>query len=338
MKKSGIILGIIALVFSLSLTSCDAVKAFIDALYAIDGKVVNIKAPANGDYFKSSKNASLSLVGAVVTFTDSTDSTKKHTATVASDGTYKVIDVPNGKYSISATQNGWTFIPITFVVSSTTKVAPDLLAFVTAEAGTLTVVMTWENTARDMDLHMTWGTMNASASAPNSNHLQSTQIVAGADTKTGTGWTASLDRDVWGTLLTSTPLVETITLTASGGTISPNAGGSLPTADAVNNDQTFRFYIDAFNTTSGTTGDNASVPAVSPSGATLHFFQGSSHLGSYYAPFNTAERTLRIAKVIFDGTASNNYTLFTAVESTVANTYRGFDTPVMIGQPVGAIQ
>lgn len=318
-------------VSAFALAGCEEI---LKTMFSASGKVVNVKASSTAtDQLASKTNSSVTLSGATITFTDGAGA--KFTGTVSSSGSYEVKGLGPGKYQITGAKDGWTFVPTSFVMNGFVSTGPTILAFPTSEAGSLTVVMSWEKSSQDMDLHMTWGTL-ASAGSTNTNHL-----FYGSSSKavSGTNFTATLDRDVVGTDAASIQRVETITLTASGGAISPNNGGSLPATndaamDAVNN--SFRFYVDSYGTASGTTGLTG-TGAVAPAYVTLNFFQGTSHIGSYYAPYNTAERTLRVARVLFDGTSSNNYLVYTDTESASSGIFRGTDE-AQIGVDVDSIQ
>ena len=96
MKKHGIMVLALVVAVSFMFTSCDAAQAFIDALYSVSGKVVNIKASASTAYYKSSKSTA-TLVGATVTYTLTSDANKRYTGTVNSEGTYTNSSVPNGR-------------------------------------------------------------------------------------------------------------------------------------------------------------------------------------------------------------------------------------------------
>lgn len=308
------VLLVVSLMFLFSV-SCELL---LGILFSVSGNVVNVKATASGSQV-TAKDGTTTLTGTTVTFTNVKDASKTKTATVGSDGSYSLTDLSQGKYRISASKTGWTFIPIEeFDNNGLVATAPDLLAFPTSEAGTLTAVMQWQNRTRDVDFHMTWGTEVNN----NPNHLYyATNNVAysGADTVSFTGGTANLDRDVTKAALdANSKLVaaESITLTAT---------ATIGTVD-------FRFFLHDYGQASGLTG---LLPNIQPAGAKVHLFKGTEHYGSWTVPFNTAEQTLRIFKISFDGTASNGFTVYTDIQTDGVGVYRGLNT---IGTPVNSIQ
>ncbi len=340
-----------AALFILGLAACDL--SFlekitpVDAVYAVSGRVVNAKAASTDDYWVNSANTDETLASAELSLVSERDGSS-FSANADSAGQYSFADVPNGVYSLSARKDGWVFLPsMTVAISADSTALPDYVAFPAAQAGVVTVIMTWTNRETDMDLHMTYGgtLLNddpdaLAADGYSAGHVGYYQPSATyLQPDTSPAFTVTLDRDVTNETAdptnfdTSIPLVECVSVYEADGApiIDPT-----PYVEGVQNAGDFRVYVNAFNKPNGTTGliEGADTDVI-PSGTTVHVFQDAVHLGSYYVPFNTAEKILRMAVIDMSGNATNAATSWTEIMSDSAVRAYG---PVAAGLPVSTYE
>lgn len=303
----------------------------VDASYDLTGRAVNAKASTveadNCAFYEKTGDATVNLAGTVVTLKDT--SNNSYVSTVGADGTFIILGVPNGTYSVSASKTGWTFVPAKrFTVSQDSTTVPDLVAFHESEAGLLTVIMTWDNRETDMDLHMVHGALRPDGDSDgfpdgdnpdtqNPGDYYAKHVGYYNPDVSESNFEVLLSRDVTNdtaaptNFAASIPLVECISVNqtdfTAGTIIDPNPGD---TSD-------FRVYVNAFNKASGTTGLDID-PIVAPSGTTVHYFQDQQYLGTYYVPLNTAEKLLGMGVVAMDGTAANSAQIWTEIVSDTA--------------------
>lgn len=325
--------------------------------YTVTGRAVNAKADSTGNFWVNTDAGSTeTLVGTTVTLVG----TSTYTTTVGSDGTFVLMNVPNGTYALKGLKSGWVFVSDTkFSVTANSLVAPDLIAFPESKAGALTVIMSWQNRTTDMDLHMTFGEVIAALGkddlpgdnpdAESKDDYSTTHVgrflkeVDHNVANTGIlSFTAKLERDISNTtsdptnFITTIPLVECISVYEN-----PTSVQTINPYDGTGNDGDFRIYVNAFKKKAGTTGLDDATDQVVPAGTTIRVFQKELHLGTYHVPYNTAEQTLRMAVIdmndITEGTTTfkNVATVWTEI---ITETNVRSIAPAIDGIPVKAFE
>ena len=288
----GIGAAMIAGVVLLVLSSCDVQT--ITNSYDVYGSAMDVTQTSN--FGSGFTGASVSLSGSNGNFA----------TTIDGSGYFSFYGVPSGRYTLNGSSAAWAFVPQTVDIIGANSTLPNLLALPATSPAALTVVMVWENRSVDMDLHMTWG------GGPANNDDATNHIYFNNKTDSGTGWSAALKQDVI-PASNNDPLVETITISATGGPIS----------------ETFKAYVSSTKDYTIFPGNNFTTDA--PAGVTLHVFQAATHLGSFTAPYNTGDTILRMCRIVI---ATPNFTLSTEMQS--ANSFTGIKS--LTSLPVAGVK
>lgn len=276
---------------TIAMLGCEVTIVETVTTYDLSGSLVNIK--DEGSSYKGGGDAT--LAGAQITF-ESVFSDTTYTTTVDSRGQYSIENILPGRYRITGTQSGWTFVPMTYdVTSSSQSVAPDILAYPEEDPSNITIVMSWDNMNYDIDLVATYGPANDINTRGTVNFEDISHT--GSD-----GYNITLDRDVRLSDSLSVPRVETITVTSTADDY-PNH-----TRDDEEVEQ-LRFYAHAYaygEPATGTDGDTEAADGgltgatdldTEPAFVTMHAMLGNDHFGTWYAPIETLERTIHFINV-----------------------------------------
>ncbi len=301
-------IGAIALIAfaAIGVMSCDWLISAV--VMGVNGKAVNVLAEVTttDEYWKgeSSSGTAVTLQGATITFTSlkEGDSTTYSTS-VGSDGTWYLSGVNAGKYRITGSATGWTFIPMDIEISGfMSEVTTDVLAYPTPSGDPLMVIVRWTNELVDIDSHMIIDTdTDLTAYADHVYFNKTSNTLPAADT-------VMLDRDVKYPLSTSTSLngypVETIRVTQ-------NPFGSGSTGQLRYYLQSYSYYNGTSQVTTNTTltGDPTAT-YTGDADATVYVMLGTEHYGTWTMPIDTAEKTLGILKIDVSGTSTaTNYVI-----------------------------
>ena len=276
------------------------------------GKAVNIKADAVADYWKTD---TLTLESATIYLYpyDSTSggysSTASYNTTVSSTGTFTFTAPDPGRYKLTGSKTGWTFVPRYIEVINSATTGDDLYAYPT-DASEYTIIAGWKTTSMDIDLTLTYGEKDATTTNLwNTGDTTAaagtrTRIFYGNDTFAGVGSTdcVMLNRDVLKTSASSIPRVETI---------------SIYSADWFNNGDVLKVYIDAPLDADLLTGndftaegDDAMAAAIVQVDVMRRYDGADYHYGTWYAPLNTYEDTIEVIDIEF--TAPGTFTFNSA--------------------------
>jgi len=304
----------ITLVIALTVASFSGCQAFLDALGAgllsVSGTAVNVAQPvASTEYWKGSTDTTLTLAGATITLTNVYDATKSTSATVDSYGDWTASDVSSGKYRITGSKAGWTFIPKEIEITGILSSSEPILAFETpSNTSEILIVVEWQRptsvAAIDVDsiLVLDLGTTGIGQSA-----VFSSAFDYGTDTTTYdvpiayVGSAVTQDRDVFGSANLAytavTPLVETIRIKSN----------PFGTADGQ-----LRYFLNAWDSAT-LSGDSFGTTPVPSTYATVTVMQPSAVdtdglLGIFNIALDSYEKTLGILKIDVDYTGSTtNY-------------------------------
>ncbi len=279
-KLAFILLGAVMLLA----TACEVIVN--GSFYDISGSVVNIK--GSGTSYKS---GDLTLEDASITFTN-VENGDKYSTDVSSSGSYSFLDLPDGRYRVTGSKTGWTFIPQLYnATGSTSGSAPDIFAYPAEASTTITVAMAWDNINYDIDLVATYGPNNE-GEIPYDDPSSSREIVDFANrNSTSQGYQLTLDRDVQESDSSNVPRVETMTIISTSSAY-PNGNTTSFRADG---NEELRFYANSFIPTGGLTG--ATTEDVAPAYVTLYVMLGSEHYGTWYAPIETLEQTIHFINI-----------------------------------------
>jgi hypothetical protein len=302
MKRLGKIIAGAGLLLALfGLTGCDW---FVEALLSVEGDVVNAKQSGDkSDYWKSSsgtlEGATVKLYKVDASYNVSGDVYKS--AEVDSTGGYSIPNVEDGRYKLTGSKSGWTFVPQIVDVTGFVSLMPTLIAYPEESTNTLTIIVSWENINYDVDLHAMVG--DPSPGEVNYSNDQYETVTLDRDVTTpynnGTDGDPT-DKEI--------PRVETITVSSEPSKISPNE-------DPINS-ATIRFYVNSFGRfdsdgTSLTSALTGYEPDNIPSAyVTVYAMKGNEHYGTWELPYNTYENTLKVITMHFDD--PGHYYLFTA--------------------------
>ncbi|HPB66667.1 MAG TPA: carboxypeptidase-like regulatory domain-containing protein, partial [Spirochaetales bacterium] len=287
--------------------SCDWLISAV--VMGVNGKAVNVLAEVTSttdEYWKgeSSSGAAVTLQGATITFTSlkEGDSTTYSTS-VDSSGNWYLSGVSAGKYRITGSQTGWTFIPMDIEISGfMSEVTTDVLAYPTPTGNPLMIIVRWNNELIDIDAHTI-----IDLDTDLTNYTGGDYVYHAKKTNTlPAAGTVVLDRDVKFVTSTSSTLngypVETVRVIS-------NPFGSGFTGQLRYYLQSYSYYNGLSQVTSNTTltGD----PTATYTGradATVYVMLGTEHYGTWTMPIDTAEKTLGILKIDVSGTSTaTNY-------------------------------
>lgn len=290
------------------LTGC---QAFLDALgaglFSVTGTAVNVAQPVeSADYWKGTTNTSLSLTGATITLTNVYDSTKSSTTTVDSEGSWTAMNISAGKYRITGSATGWTFIPKEVEFTGILSSAEPILAFETpSNASEILIVVEWQRpesvAALDVDCLLVIdeynnGTNNYALFSDEYDYDLNTLVYSVPEKYTGTA--ATLDRDVFGAVNlaadATTPLVETIRIKSN------PLLGTAGFLDGTGNGQ-LRYFLNAFNSPT-LTGDSYAATPIPSTYATVTVMQPSAIetdglLGIFNIALDSYEKMIGIIKI-----------------------------------------
>lgn len=296
-------LGAIAIlvIATVSMAGCDFLFA---VTMSVSGKAVNVLAEVSttDEYWKgeSSSGTAVSLEGARITLTSLKDGdTTSYTATVSSSGTWLITGIGAGKYRVTGTQTGWTFIPMDVEVSGfLSEVSADVLAYPTPAGDPIMLIVRWNNELIDVDSYLV---IDADSDIDTANSADTVDYTDTANDSPVAN-TVTLDRDVRfvSSALNGYP-VETIRITAN------------PFGSAQAYDGQLRYYLQSYSYLSGSTQvtDNTVLtgdPTASYTGradATVYVMQGTENFGTWPLPIETAEKMLGIIKIDITGDASS---------------------------------
>lgn len=299
-KQSRFILVIACLAMALSLSACQGFwEAFGAGLFSVTGTAVNVAQPAGSTtVYKGTADSSKSLVGATITLTNVYDSSKSRTAVVASDGSWVATDVSAGKYRLTGTASGWTFIPKEIDITGIMQKAEPILAYETpTNKSEIMIVVEWKRptsvAAIDVDgiLVIDAAPLGVGEAAVFTNdfdyHASTKYTVPVRYTDSAK---ISLDRDVYKpehlASTATTPLVETIR-------IKQNPWGT--------GTGQLRYYLNAFNSET-LTGDSFGTVPVASTYATVTVMQPShietnGLLGIFNIALDSYEQTIGVVKI-----------------------------------------
>jgi hypothetical protein len=306
-------MGLIALatMVVLSLVGCE----FFASLSSVSGRVVN--ASAKFGAADTVDNYSEGTEGLVVTLTEVGATIPTASAVVNANGAFTFEDVANGTYVINGgLKAGWAFIPTEIEVTGLlTSLNKDLLAYEPANDSEILIIVKWENANIDVDSHLVLDNVEYRTSGdPAYGRVNWQNLTYGIPT------TISLDRDIkikTGTSVNGYPL-ETIRIQSNPFV---NVGG----------DGWMRYYLRSYGyngssvSTAGVlTGNPDLTSFTARANAVVYVMQGSSHLGTYPLPQNTAENTLGVLKI---------KTAYTAATATTEYTVSSFGNSSAAGDP-----
>jgi len=273
----------IVLVIALSFTGCEAFLEYLAEemlLTDVNGYVLDARAEAGAtDWWVAD-----ATVQAYAESGTGFSATAAASAAVGSDGSYRLLNLPAGKYKITGTAAGYTFVPRYVDLSGDEMDLPPLIAYQsTSEA--VVILVSWENTAIDVGGYLSYddGT---------TRHFIGPE--EGASYIDGTNTYISLDRSVSETDASSVPRVESITVYDF-----PFQGD--PTDDiAVDPDMLpshqMRYYVRIDNASEvlSLTGWDGNQGAAF---AQVDIMYNNEHLGVWELPYNTAETVLHVATI-----------------------------------------
>ena len=272
MKGSVLLVSVLA-VFALLTAGCE-----LFGLVAVSGNVVNVQAPKDQtEYWKGST----SLEGATITMRSMDEDAKTYEGTVKADGTFNVGYVTPGRYEVTGSNSGWTFVPRIVDVSGFLNTIPPMMAYETIDSNTILIMVEWTNLNYDVDSYVI---------RDNDEYPDEVMTpVVGFNYSAGTGYYTDaankvfLDRDITVNTDKSIPRVETVRITGN-----------------YQNPEYLRYYIRLFANTTGLTGDTAN--GVKPAGATVYVMKGTEHYGTFPIAYNTAEQTIGVVVLKLTGT------------------------------------
>jgi hypothetical protein len=241
-------------------------------------------------------------------------------AEVDSTGGYSIPNVEDGRYKLTGSKSGWTFVPQIVDVTGFDSQMPTLIAYPEESSlTTLTIIVSWENINYDLDLHAAIGSPYEEVYYNNPSYS-----------------TVTLDRDVtspYNDAKTSEdiPRVETITVTGTPTIIEGNEG-STP-----NDSNTVRFFVNSYGRFDSSGGLSSSMTGdeykdIPSAYATVYAMRGNDHYGTWELPYNTAEDTLHVITMHFD--AVGQYLILTA-NGTSDNTIKSLDGGGQFGGTIG---
>ena len=266
------------------------------------GKAVNIKADATTDFWKASNT--LTLEGATIylyaydTATGAYSSNSSYSTTVASDGSFTFGSPTPGKYKLTGSQTGWTFVPRYVEVLDSSSLTDELYAYPT-DSSTYTIIAGWKEATMDVDLTLTYGDPDAATTEPWDTGYEYTPDV---NTRyrimyQSAGWAGVgsadcvlLNRDVKGTDDASIPRVETI---------------SIYSADWFYNGDVLKVYVDAPYDDELLTGNEFVASGADSYAASvvqvdvMRRYNGADyHYGTWYIPLYSNEDTIEILDIV----------------------------------------
>ena len=297
--------------FTLLTFGCDAfLEAMLTTEYVtytnVKGDVVN--AMSSGTSEEYWKNGTETLEGATLKFypieSDGTYSTSSASSTtVESDGTFYAPSVQMGKCKVVGEKSGWVFVPRYVDISGEDMKIPPVIAYPDQGAGTIVIVLSWENTTLDLD-GVLGNTDNSYVGFDNGSYHP-----------TDNSGNIKLERDVTKDTASTIPRVETIII--------------QPEASTAYSGQTLNYYVHSYLSTDNSangllTGvdaestDDAEHP-IPFSESQVDIMYGSEHYGGWSTPWNTQETTLQIIKITCDG-AKGSFTIASANNETPMRT------------------
>ena len=274
------------------------------------GKAVNIKADATTDFWKSSNT--LTLEGATVylyaydTSTGSYNSNAAYSATVDAYGSFTFGSPTPGKYKLTGSQSGWTFVPRYVEVLDSSSLTDDLYAYPTDDSA-YTIIAGWKQTDMDVDLTLTYGAPDAATTLPwDTGYGQTPDLniryrimYERATAGVGSKDCVLLNRDVTGDDDASIPRVETISIYSA--------------AWFVNGD-VLKVYVDAPYDVDLLTGNEFVAGGADSYAASIaqidvmRRYNGADyHYGTWYVPLYSKEDTIEVLDIEYNaGTLTFN--------------------------------
>jgi hypothetical protein len=288
-------LAALAAIVVVTVASCNLVGM------SVSGKVVNVRAPSTQtEFWKGTTNTSATLVGGTITLTNK-KTTDTVSGTIDADGTYVIDGVAAGKYTISGSAGGWSFVDREVDITGYFATLPDVLAYETpANLDEILVMVEWGNTAMDVDAYVTRdtdayigndydGTIIAGFASGLTGGIGSTHAGTYGDYYYDTHGRVVLERDIIQVDTTKPedvklPRVETIRITGN-----------------YTNPETLRYYIRLFNQSTGTL---TGYPGASAE-ATVFVMQGTTNMGTYKIAVNSSEMILGVLQMQWNNSDSS---------------------------------
>jgi len=247
------------------------------SLYSVSGKVVNVRVETQTGNLPTAGNIEVRKFG---------DTTATKTAAIASDGTYTVSGIASGSYFVtfkdSATTATWTGIPVSVEIAggNITNLGALVYQGVTSSSSIL-LVLTWTNTAYDVDSHAMVGAIGSAV-----------EVSYATPTLNSGSNVVTLERDITASKITNGAYpAETMLVT------------SLAASTEL------RFYAYGYTAGSSISGLDSGASSVKPAGVKLYAMCGGEHFGTWTAPLNSDERTVGIVQITGNGTTMTIGTL-----------------------------
>ncbi|MBU0934569.1 MAG: hypothetical protein KKI09_11900 [Spirochaetes bacterium] len=333
-KTTKVTIIVLAVLLAFSMSACEWL---FGVAMSVNGTAVNVMAEstsvATEEYWKgeSTTGQAITLTGATVSLTPIAGGAAL-TGEVMSDGSWIITDISTGRYIMSGSKSGWTFIPTEVEVSGLFQdVTEELLAYPTQSDQTILLIAKWKNRKIDVDSYLVIDNDEDMAASTYTVGYSQPQYPA-----SGTA-TVSLDRDVrfdpvTDTVVNSEQAVETIRIISN-----PFGAGS----------GYLRYYLDAYGYyDSGLVADNGYVSSGgivkggtltgNPDATTfkeraearVYIMQGDTLFGTWPLPVDTAEATLGILRIQVTGGTPTGYLFYS---------FGSYDTPRVLNSftPVG---
>ncbi len=290
MKKKAIgriLIFSIVLAIALSFTGCEAFLEFLAEemlLTDVNGYVLDARAEAGATEWWVADATVTAHAESGTGFS----ATAAASAIVDSDGSYRLLNLPAGKYKITGEAAGYTFVPRYVDLSGDEMDLPPLIAYQsTSEA--VVILVSWENTSIDVGGYLSYDDYD--------DELDDRFLIGpneGTSYAEGSTNYINLDRSVSETDAPSVPRVESITVYDF-----PFAGA--PTDDIAVDPEMLpshqlRYYvrIDNPSDTLSLTGWDGNEGAAF---AQVDIMYNNEHLGVWELPYNTAETVLHVATI-----------------------------------------
>ncbi|MDC7225529.1 MAG: hypothetical protein PQJ61_02055 [Spirochaetales bacterium] len=302
-------IAIFAVVTAIAIGTALLSGCFFVSLDNYTANAVNVKYDKTDAYYQG--DGTDTLVGTSVSLYAYNSSTGKYfetaymTATVGSNGSFTFYNPEPNRYKLTGTYNSsfnsdWTFVPRYIDITNSGASSKDLYAYPADEDCQYTIIASWENVDRDVDLNCTYGPETADETVPWATDYTDTTYTPEDDryhiyfANQGDPSGVYLDNDVDTDDDSDVPRVETM---------------SIYSNNWFNDEDYIRFYLDLYNDPDTAADDNYTLTGEDgedPSSyAQVDLMHGDTHYGTWYVPWNTAERTLEIFYMVFDETLYN---------------------------------
>jgi len=287
----------------------------VDPYLDYTAKAVNVK--ASGDTTDFWTSSSSSLAGAQISMyafnsiSGTYSSTPSQTVAVSSTGYFTFAAPTPGSYKVTGVLAGWTFVPRFIDITDNGAETHELFAYPTVETvggidyeAQYTFIASWQNTAIDVDLTLTYGKddgvlfqWDTNDNVANPDRLQ---IYYGDSSFAGVGSRDGiyLNRDVKGTSAAGIPRVETISIYSNAWFIDGD---------------TIKVYVDAPQTDQLLTGNQFTADGSTAYAAAIvqldlmrrydsdnnGSLDTDAHYGTWYVPWNTYEDTIQLINATY---------------------------------------